>query len=156
MLKASTDIQTLNTFSEGNIFHNLPFSNFQRRPFLGFVKFMFHGHGFRADLILKAPLANLANQQGNISIFYHSKHTKKIIQLFYFVKGETNRNTSDYDHLVSKSRTVTVLFNICLAGLLRVVSGWADIRYGFAKLVPLLSIEYLSRWRWTEEIKERQ
>lgn len=55
---------------------------------------MFHGHGFRAGLFLKAVLANLANKQGNINIIYQSK-THLVKMTVFHIKGETN-NSSDF------------------------------------------------------------
>lgn len=49
---------------------------------------MFHGRGFRAGLVLKAALANLANQEGNISMSYQSKAQEEKIWLFFIQKSE--------------------------------------------------------------------
>ena len=56
--------------------------------FCSFVEFMFHGRGFRAGLVLKAALANLANQEGNISMSYQSKAQEEKIWLFSIQQSE--------------------------------------------------------------------
>lgn len=76
MLKANAVIQALNTFSRWNILPLICCADIVRDVcgfFLSYVEFMFHGRGFWAGLVLKAALANLANQEGNISMSYQSK-----------------------------------------------------------------------------------
>lgn len=75
-LKANTVIQALNTFTRWNFFPLIwcavIFTCFFCL-FFYFVEFVFHIRGFRAGLVLKADLVNLANQEGNISMSDQAK-----------------------------------------------------------------------------------
>lgn len=84
MLKANTVIQALNTFSRWNIFVLICCADIFRGVcvFWSFLEFTFHGRGFSASLVLKAALANLANQEGNISMSYQRKAQQSKIWLF--------------------------------------------------------------------------
>lgn len=73
---------------------NLLCSYFQRRVwfFCSFVEFMFHGRGFKAGLVLKAGSANLANQEGNISMSYQSKAQQAKQDFFGLAKWEKRQD----------------------------------------------------------------